>query len=450
MNEFANIKPAALGKVLLLAETANPEWTSVPLIGWSLCKALSDRLDTHIVTQVRNRAAFLRAGLREGEDFTVIDNDAYAASFWRIADRLKGGSGKGWTMSTAFASLAYYTFEQQVWSRFKTRLLAGEFALVHRVTPVSPTSQSPIAPRLARAGIPFIIGPLNGGIPWPPHFKHRQMAERDWLSDIRALYRLMPYFHATRRSAAAILCGSRHTLDEMPSAVKDRCIYLPENGVDLAKFPPGQRRMQLPLQAAFVGRLVPYKGADLLLRAARPQLRAGRLHLHIVGDGPQMPELRRLAAEFDIASHVTFHGWVPHQAIHDILGHCDFTVLPSIREFGGGVVLESLAMGLPAIIADYGGPAELIDSSRGVRVPFTDEQSLLSGLASAINRWVEDPALLAPLGASGRTFIETSLTWEAKAAQVETIYRSVLDGRRALTDISIFTPTPPSATVGER
>jgi glycosyltransferase involved in cell wall biosynthesis len=436
-------------RILLLAETANPDWASVPLIGWSLSQAISKRVETHIVTQIRNRPAFLRAGLVEGCHFTAIDNESVAAPFWRLASILRGAPGKGWTMSTAFSSLAYYAFERMVWRHFGSRLASGEFDLVHRVTPVSPTSQSPIGAHLARLEIPFVIGPLNGGVPWPRCFKHRQKAENEWLSDLRWLYRLMPFYRSTRKSAAAILCGSLHTLREMPAWAASKCIYLPENGVDLGKFHVHRRSGRKPLHAAFIGRLVPYKGADMLLRAASEVLKSNQLHLHIIGDGPQMSQLRDLAQELVVDIGVTFHGWVPHDDIQRILGDCDFTILPSIREFGGGVVIESLAMGLPAIVADYAGPAELIDSSRGVRVPFTDESSLVNGLQAAIEQCIENPLHLEPLGAAGRTFVETNLTWDAKARQIMKVYEAVLTGASDLSKLHIF-PMPETSAVVER
>src|SRR5262249_11898 len=215
----------------LIAEAANPEWASVPLIGWSLSRALANITDAHMLTHVRNRGALLRAGLIEGRDFTAIDNEYTAAPVWKVASRLRGGAGVGWTTLAAFSSLSYYSFEYAIWRQFGNRVAAGEFDLVHRITPLSPTHQSLIASRLAKYNIPFVIGPLNGGVPWPKHFTDRQHAEREWLSYIRGLFKLMPAYRSTRKYSAAIIVGSKYTFSEIPRWAQDKCVYIPENGV---------------------------------------------------------------------------------------------------------------------------------------------------------------------------------------------------------------------------
>lgn len=416
---------------LLIAEAANPEWTSVPLVGWNIARAIAERTNAHLVTHVRNREAILRAGLVEGKDFTAIDNERVAAPMYRLSDRLRGGAGKGWTTITAFGSLTYYTFEWALWRQLGERIRAGEFDLVHRITPLSPTSQSPIARKLNRAGVPFVLGPLNGGVPWPKNFLGRQHAEREWLSHIRGIYKLMPAYGATRKYASAILAGSRHTLEEMPRSAQPKCMLIPENGIDESLIAgPRQHHPTLPLRVIFVGRLVPYKGADMLLKAVAPFLRDSRLHLDIVGDGPQKPELTALVDELQVGDRVHFHGWLNHAQVLEMMSASDVMALPSVREFGGGVVVEAMARGATPIVADYAGPSELVDDSTGIRVPFSDVESLIAGMREAMGRLIDEPSLLTKFSAAGRDKVRRELTWQAKADQILSVYDRVLSSKR--------------------
>jgi glycosyltransferase involved in cell wall biosynthesis len=416
-------------RVLVIAEAANPEWTSVPLIGWNLSRALSKIADVHLVTHVRNKAAICRHGLSEGEDFTAIDNEKIAAPLYMIAERLRGGAGKGWTTSTAFSSIAYYSFEAQLWRQFRNRLIAGEFDIVHRITPLSPTSQSLIASRLTKIHVPFVVGPLNGGVPWPSHFRSRQVAEREWLSTVRGLFKLMPAYRSTRRDSSAILVGSRFTYDQMPDSVKNKCFYIPENGVDISRFSvPEPRKREFPLQAIFVGRLVSYKGADMLLQAVRKFLIDGKLELHIVGDGPERSSLEQLVRLLKVERSVRFYGWRTQEEVQRRLSTCDFLALPSIREFGGGVVIEAMATGVTPIVADYAGPSELVDDNTGIRVPFEDRDSLVEGFRKAIEDVLASPDRLSKLGLAARQKVVEKLTWDAKASQIDQIYKSIQAG----------------------
>ncbi|WP_374303197.1 glycosyltransferase family 4 protein, partial [Paracoccus sp. (in: a-proteobacteria)] len=357
-------------RVLLLAEAANPEWVSVPLIGWSLATALREVADVHVVTQIRNRDAFLRAGMVEERDFTAIDSEALAKPLFALAEKLRMGKGVGWTTTQLISSLGYGYFERLVWQRFGADIRAGTYDLVHRITPVSPVVNSPIAARCAAAGVPFLFGPINGGVPWPKGFASEQRREKEWLSRVRGLYRLHPARARMLRSASAILCGSSFALSEVPPRFAGKAVYLPENAVDLSRFHlvAGQDG-SLPVKACFVGRLVPLKGVDMALKASAPLIREGRMTFDIVGDGPQMPELQALARSEGVAGGVTFHGWKEHHEVQGLLASCNLLLFPSIREFGGGVVLEAMALGVPPVVVDYGGPAELVDDSTGWRVP---------------------------------------------------------------------------------
>jgi glycosyltransferase involved in cell wall biosynthesis len=433
-------------RLLVLAEAANPEWVSVPLVGWSLAHALREVAQVHLVTQIRNRDAILRAGYREGADFTAIDSEAVARPLFRAGEILRGGKPGGWTTAAAAAALGYPYFERLVWRRFGPAIRGGRYDVVHRITPLSPTAQSPIAAKVQAAGVPFVLGPLNGGVPWPPAFAAERRREREWLAPVRGVYRAMPGRRASLAAAAAVLAGSRHTMSELPRPVQARAVWLPENGIDPDRFdldaPAVPRSDGAPLRACFVGRLVPYKGPDMALEAALPLLAAGKLRLDIVGDGPLMAQLRARVAAAGVGAAVVFHGWAEHGQVHAVMRDCDVLAFPSIREFGGGVVLEAMASGCVPLVVDYAGPGELVTPATGVALPLGERADIVASLGAALARFARAPETLAPLAAAGRAVVTRHFTWAAKARQVAQTYDWALKRRRDRPDFSAVTAPP--------
>jgi glycosyltransferase involved in cell wall biosynthesis len=432
-------------RVLLLAEMANPDWVSVPLEGWSHAQAISRRASAHLVTHGRNRENILKAGLREGEDFTSIISRSDDA-LWTAGSLLGAKWGTGWTTRTAIGVLSYFAFERAVWKLFEQRIRDREFDVVHRLTPLSPTTPSPIAARCADLGVPFVLGPLNGGVPWPKGFGGARLKEREFLSYLRGAYRLLPGYRSTRDSASALITGSRDTRIQVGSRWQDKTVYVPENGVEPTRFDlVADGPVVLPLKVVFVGRLVPYKCPDVLIEAAAPLVREGRLQVEILGDGPFMPALRDLVTRLGLESGVNLAGWVAHKDLKRRLSESHVFAFPSVREFGGAVVLEAMATGLVPVVVDYGGPGELVSEQTGFRIPMGQKPSLVSGFRSVLERMVADPSRLREMGRKARDRVLRDFTWDAKAAQTLEVYRWAL-GQRDRPDFGM--PLPDPATPG--
>lgn len=413
-------------RVLLLAEMCNPELASVPLVGWSHYRALAKVVDGHLVTQIRNRGAVTRAGLVEGRDFTAIDSERVTRAVRGVAERLRGGQGKGWTAITASVALYYYYFEHLVWKQFGGAIKSGEFDIVHRLTPLSPTVPSTIAGKCRRAGVPFVVGPLNGGVRWPKEFRSARHQEREWLSYLRAAYKLLPGYRSTRRNAATILVGSRATLEQVPARYASKCVYMPENAVDPDRFPTRRTRTAgRPLRAIFVGRLVPYKGADMLVEAVGPLARDGAISLDIVGDGPERGRLEDIIRAQGIEKAVRLFGWLPHDQIGARMIDADVLTFPSIREFGGGVVLEAMAVGLVPIVVNYGGPGELVTPESGYLVELGSREEVVARLRQVIEAICQNPTDLDRKSEVALRRVSDEFTWDAKASRVLEIYRSL-------------------------
>ncbi|MBL9067143.1 MAG: glycosyltransferase family 4 protein [Sphingopyxis sp.] len=422
-------------RVLVIAEAANPDWVSVPLVGWNIAVALRGVADVHIVTQVRNRAAFLSRGLVEGRDFTAIDSEAFAAPFYRLAEILRGGDGKGWTTITAMQSLAYPYFEHLVWRRFGNAIKAGKYDVVHRVTPLSPTAPSSLARRCRRAGVPFLLGPLNGGLPWHPDYGRERIKEREWLSYIRKAYAFLPTIRSTYANASAIIAGSGHTSSEL-ARYRRPMVYIPENGIDTDRFGfhPRTRAQSDPLRLIFVGRLVPYKGADIAIEACQGLLKTGRARLDIIGDGPEGLALAMLVAKLGVEEAVTLHGWKSHAEVADYMRKADLMVFPSVREFGGGVVLEAMASGVVPIVVDYGGPGELVDNRSGFAIPIGPRDKLVRLVDRLTKTIVDGDHDLTAMSAAAANRVEQLYSWRAKANQIRGVYDWLRQGDGTVPD----------------
>ena len=284
-------------RVLLLAEQCNPNWPSLPVVGYKYALALGRICNVTVATQVRNRPNIEAADPTEAR-FEFLDTEHVAAWLNKLSTRLRGGTDVAWSTNMMMSYPPYLEFERQVLRRFGADLQAGRFDVVHRITPMSPTLPSYIAGRFRT---PFVLGPLNGNLPWPKAFAAEQARERERLRALRNLYKYLPFSRRTYRKADAILAAFQHTIDDLDVADPAKVVPMPEIGFDDALFHPDRARKPYDgegrCEFLFAGRLVPYKVPEAAVRAFASSDRLAPHRLRIIGDGPERPRLEAIVRE---------------------------------------------------------------------------------------------------------------------------------------------------------
>ena len=363
-------------RILLLAPDCNPEEVSMPYVTYSHAAALAQLHDVTLVVGSPSEDPVRRAKA----PFRTIEvvrmpllERIYAWSLRRIFKYNYDSQ-----VLTAFGYPFSVAFEWHAWRQLRRRIFAGEFDVVLRVMPMTAVLPSPFAFFLRKGPIPFVIGPLNGGLPWPPGFRQLEN-QKEWISNLRNLYRYLPFARSTYRHAAAIIAASSQTYSEF-AGYRDKLFFVPEPGI-ARSLCSGDSRSPKPgakLELIFVGGLVPRKACDLALRAAAPLLRSDLARFTVVGDGPERNRLEQLARSLGIEKAVFFCGWLSHAEVLKHLRSADVFVFPSVRDNGAGVVFEALAAGAVPVVADFGGPGDIVHPEVGYKVPLTNESDMVS------------------------------------------------------------------------
>jgi len=175
----------------------------------------------------------------------------------------------------------------------------------------------------------------------------------------------------------------------------------------------------------FLGFLKHWKSVDLLLYATFIALKQETFLLRIIGTGLEKEKLERLAYELGIAQSVQFKGFIPQEQCPPLLRESRALVLPSLLECGGAVVLEAMAVGVPVIATNWGGPADYITEDCGILVEPSSKIAFIQGLADAMLRLARDEPLAKKMGQQGQKRVETLFSWQAKIEQIIKIYERV-------------------------
>ena len=292
------------------------------------------------------------------------------------------------------------------WSSAALRRLLTEFR--PDVLQVEAEPWWPVAPQaLALAAKVHVPAGLHVSTSVTPALSLRERWRRG-----RAL-RLARGLAASNRLALQLVAKGR---EDAPVAV------FPRQGIVVPTL--GRPRAPRPgFVIGFVGRLVPERGLDVLLRACA-QLR-GDWKLVVVGTGPSQEELEQLAERLGIGARVVWQGGIPRGWLDTFWPTVDCVVLPARTtprwvESVGQSLLDAMAQGLPVIGTESGVLPEIIGEA-GVTVPEDDPDRI----ALSLQRLQAMPDEAASLGAAGRRRVMTEFVDDAIARKTLAYWRSI-------------------------
>lgn len=227
-----------------------------------------------------------------------------------------------------------------------------------------------------------------------------------------------------------VVCSDsmRQEVQRLFGLADDKVAVVP-NGIDL---PAAEPDAAVPSRTDFaapderllfhIGRLVPEKGAGVLLETVPHLLKRHNLRVVIAGSGPYRPELQQRAAALGVADRVRFAGYIPDSVARALYSHADVAVVPSTYEPFGIVALEAMAAGAPLVASDVGGLADIVIHERNGLKALPGH---VNSLAEQIDRMLNDPALARRLAGEALREVRERYSWEGVARTTIDFYHSV-------------------------
>lgn len=310
-------------------------------------------------------------------------------------------------------------FRRVYWApamRQQLRLHVGEFDLVHThamyLWPLWVAARSAHA-----AGVPYVVSP-------------RGMLEKGLIEQKSALLKagLIAFIERRtfERAAAIHVTSAREAEQAATFGFHLRCVREIPNGADLESETGTvpdviSQIVNGPPYVLFLGRINWKKGLDRLL-AAFARVDDARLVIAGNDEDHYRPALEARAQQLGLADRITFTGPVHGASKAALLAGAQLLVLPSYSENFGNVVLEAMAAGRPVVVTPEVGLAPVVTSTGAGLVAEGGPERLSRAMATLLG----DPALRLEMGRRGEQAVAGRFGWPAVAAQMESLYESVI------------------------
>lgn len=299
--------------------------------------------------------------------------------------------------------------------------------LVFEPAPITPKGLS----HMYGLGAPVVIGPMCGGLTFPPAFADMDSKSTRLIFGItRILSNLAHKLVRGKLDADVLVVANKRTENALPSGTKGKIYHVAESGVDLdiwGSRPPLNRNPTDPIRFVYAGRFVDWKGVELLVEAFVRVAKNIDAVLELIGGGELDGAIKEQVSKAGALDKVNFRGWLSREESSKIIAECDVFVMPSLRECGGTAILEAMAIGLPTIVTNWCGPAQYVTPDCGILVDPSSREGFIQGLAEAMTKLTNSPELRHQMGEAGRKRVLTEyFDWNSKADRMIEIFNETI------------------------
>ena len=295
------------------------------------------------------------------------------------------------------------------WNARALRRILSDFRpdLVHIEAAPGTQAAAATASAAHRLGIPYVV------------FSAESLRHRRGLFEGRR-------YRKTLSGAAGVIGGNRMAalllVDAAPGALHT---MLPQFGVTPAPSVPPRHELRRGIRLGFMGRLVPERGGELLLRAVAALM--GAWTLTIVGTGPEQEPLEALAQRLGLASRIRWLGGVPRSELGPVWEEIDCLVVPSHDtptwvDRSNRFLLEAMSRSIAPVVTHAGALPEMVGNA-GVVVNDQEE------LVTVLQELLADPARVRALGERARQRILEEFVDSAVASRTKDFWEQVLARR---------------------
>lgn len=403
-------------KILISAYACEPDKGSEAGVGWNWAKQIARFHEVWVITRANNRGV-IEKELKENPepDLKFIYYDVpKSISFWKKKAR---------------GLYAYYLFWQIGIYRIARRLNKSEkFDLTHHLT----FGNFWLPTFLSFLPTPFVWGPVGGGESVPKQFrKSLSIGGRvqEFFKDvILVTLKVNPLFLFNCNKSKKIIARTQETYNKIPLSFKPKTVKMIETGIKPNElFCKQNHPKEDVLQIISVGRLVHVKGFDLAIKAfAEASKKRSDMKMVIVGDGPERKRLHSICKEENVAHLISFTGHLDHEETLQYMSKSAIFLFPSLKEAGAWVLFEAMLLGLPTVVMDIAGPAEIVHDGCGIKVkPVTPEQTIQE-LSNALLTLANNQGLREKMGEVGEQTAKQFFGWDKKGEFINNLYTEVI------------------------